>query len=63
MQYFQKGTIYLIRNKKTKRYLSFDRQIETIMEQQQKCFWLLFEHKSSEYEIMHFKNGDLITWL
>jgi len=63
IQYFQKGTIYKIRNKKTRKYLSFDYQIGTNKEEEQSCLWLLSENKNGEYEIMHFKNGEALTWI
>ena len=64
VQYFEKGTVYRIRNRKTQHNLCLCSKLElktSPPEDSPDQLWILNEIKHDEYEIVHIKTGTVVT--
>jgi len=65
IEYFQKGVVYRIRNKKTKRCLALCSKLDLkAIEEEDSCdqLWIIREIKNGDYEIEQLRVGSVITF-
>ena len=64
IQYFKKGTVYRIRNRKTQKYLTLCSKLELKtdeFEESSDQLWIINEVKHGEHEVVQIKTGTVLT--